>query len=718
MSKIHWNNLLHNTGFFLNCLLLFLAAFGEALQVPTLLQIAGRMHPLVLHFPIVLLLLTIVWETAVKAKDNHPLYRATGNALLLSAALSAVVAALMGLFLSQEEGYDAGALFGHKWSGVAVAVISWGWYAYRERIRQTKWGARAIAAVGFLGIVLAGHQGATITHGENYLFAPLAAKTQKPDVLLEDALVFEHLVLPILEEKCQSCHNTAKAKGELVLETEASILKGGKTGKLWDSTAVSLGLMMERLHLPVDEKKHMPPKGKPQLTESEIEILYHWIKNGARFDQKIAELPEKDSLRALAAGLFTKMEDDVYTFAAADERTIQKLNNNYRAVYPLALKSPALGVDFFGIAAFQSESLTALEAVKTQVVSLNLNRMPVKDEDLKTIGQFTNLRKLNLSSTQITGATLGELKNLKALRKLSLSGTSVKAADLALLRELPALSFLYLWNTGVSEQDFQELKKQLPQVHLESGFKGDTVVAQLNAAIIEGEAQVFTTFTKVKLKNFIKGAEVRYTLDGAMPDSLNSLIATEDSITIDKTCLLSTKTFLPGWISSEVATRNFYKVGVSPDSIALVHAPNPQYKGEGPRTLVNLKIGDTDFRNKKWLGFKDAPLEAFLFFKQPTTLSSVSVSTVVDIGSYILPAAQVEVWGGSSKNNLVLLKKLSPAQPSGLGAPAYLAGFHLDFGSRKVSVVKIVVKPVSKLPAWHPGKGTPGWVFVDEVFLN
>ncbi|MFM9946491.1 MAG: chitobiase/beta-hexosaminidase C-terminal domain-containing protein, partial [Saprospiraceae bacterium] len=283
---------------------------------------------------------------------------------------------------------------------------------------------------------------------------------------------------------------------------------------------------------------------------------------------------------------------------------------------------------------------------------------------------------------------------------------------------LPELSALYLWNTGVSEQDFPDLKKQLPQVHLESGFKGDTVVAQLNSAIIEGEEQVFTAFTKVKLKNFIKGAVVRYTLDGAIPDSLGSLISTGDSITIDKTCLLSTKTFLPGWISSEVATCNFYKVGFTPDSITLVHAPNPQYKGEGLRTLINHKIGDTDFRNKKWLGFKDTPLEAFLFFKQPTTLSSVSVSTVVDIGSYILPAAQVEFWGGSSKNNLVLLKKLNPAQPSGLGAPAYLVGFNADFEPRKVSVVQIVVKPVSKLPAWHPGKGTPGWVFVDEVFLN
>ncbi|MBK9490156.1 MAG: hypothetical protein IPO07_16325 [Haliscomenobacter sp.] len=65
--------------------------------------------------------------------------------------------------------------------------------------------------------------------------------------------------------------------------------------------------------------------------------------------------------------------------------------------------------------------------------------MPVKDEDLKTIAGFENLRKLNLSFTQITGTTLNELKNLKFLHTLSLSGTNLKSADLAALKGLPAL---------------------------------------------------------------------------------------------------------------------------------------------------------------------------------------------------------------------------------------------------------------------------------------
>jgi hypothetical protein len=91
---------------------------------------------------------------------------------------------------------------------------------------------------------------------------------------------------------------------------------------------------------------------------------------------------------------------------------------------------------------------------------------------------------------------------------------------------------------------------------------------------------------------------------------------------------------------------------------------------------------------------------------------------MVDIGSYIMPAAEVQVWGGSNQKDLVLLKKLVPQQPEKVGVPAYRQGFNCGFEARNVSVLKIVVKPVKKLPSWHPGKGEMGWVFLDEIFLE
>ncbi|MBL7817189.1 MAG: chitobiase/beta-hexosaminidase C-terminal domain-containing protein [Saprospiraceae bacterium] len=716
-------NLTYNTTFALNCLLLFLVVFGNTLAVPIGLQFVGRMHPLLLHFPIVLLVLAAVWEVFLSKKlgnteGGQPITNnEIGDWILLSAALTAVLSALMGLFLSQEEGYKAEAIFWHKWTGVAVAFLSFVWYSFRQTARQAK-GLRALASVSSLAaVVWAGHQGANITHGESFLTAPFQTKNEEKQVSADEAVIFTDLVKPILEKKCMSCHNTQKAKGDLIMETQEQLLRGGKNGKLWDLAAADLGLMMQRVHLPLDEKKHMPPAGKPQLTTEETAILFHWLKNGASFTKKVSELADTDTLKILAKAILKSSDTEVYTFKAADESTIKKLNNNYRVISPLSLNSPALSVEFFGASFFSSEKLSELKGIKEQLVHLGLNKMPVKDEDLKTIAGFGNLRKLNLSFTQITGATLGELKSLKHLRQLSLSGTPVTMAQLEDLAQMPALKTLQLWNTGVSPQDLAALKSKLPNISIESGFRGDTVVARLSMPILENdEVQVFKEDTKITLKHYVKGAVIRYTLDGTAPDSLKSPAYTEGGILINQSTTLKAKAFLEGWVSSDTLTQQFYKAGLVADSVRFVQAPNPQYSGKG-KMLFDGKMGDSNFKSGKWLGFKENPMEAVLYFNQPVTVSKVTMNTLVLIGSYIMPAQELQVWGGSSPSNLTLLKTLTPTQPT-KEAPFYTKGFEFSFPAKQVSVLKLVGKSVQKLPPWHPGKGDKGWFFIDEIFIN
>ncbi|MBK8424871.1 MAG: hypothetical protein IPL27_02305 [Lewinellaceae bacterium] len=67
---------------------------------------------------------------------------------------------------------------------------------------------------------------------------------------------------------------------------------------------------------------------------------------------------------------------------------------------------------------------------------------------------------------------------------------------------------------------------------------------------------------------------------------------------------------------------------------------------------------------------------------------------------------------------MVLLRRIQPEQPAKMGTPEYRIGYTCTFSPRTINVLKIIVKPVAKLPKWHPGKGERAWVFVDEVFLN
>ena len=707
-------NIIFNVCFTINCLLVFFLIFQSRMAIPSWLQVMGRMHTLLLHFPITLLVLYIFWTLVVDKKNNtNELVKNIGNWLLLVSAFTAAFAALMGLFLSKEDGYDADALQWHKWSGISIAIITSLWYAYKEKIKNSKGLNTSVAVISLAAIIFTGHQGAEISHGQNYLLAPVLPEKQEQKVLMENAIVYANMVQPILKTKCYSCHNTSKAKGQ----TEELLLKGGKNGKLWDSTAADYGLLLSRLHLPVDAKKHMPPTGKPQLTEQETQILYSWIKAGANFKTKVIDLAATDTLRLIANAIFNTIETDDYDFAAADEKKVKNLNTNYRNVAPLAKTSPALGAEFFSAQSYLSEQLKELLTVKEQVVSLSLNKMPVKDEELKTISQFSNLRKLNLSFTNITGTTLNELSKLKELRQLSLSGTIVKKDDILKLSSLKKLSHLFIWNTALTETDIAALKNAMKDIAFEKGFKGDTTILKLNAPILLNEEQIINTPITLKLKHYINGVSIRYTLDGTEPDSITSKEYSND-IMLTQNTTVKAKAFKKGWLSSAVMEGYFFSSKYKPDSVVNLLPADEQYKGDGAKTLIDLVKGEANnFKSGKWLGFKKNKMESLLLFNAPVNVKSVTLSALIDIGGYIMPPVTIEVWGGNEARHLKLLRLVTPEQPTVI-QPGYLKAFQLSFKPATVKYLKIVAVPVSKLPAWHPGKGDKGWVFADEVFVN
>ncbi len=711
-------NIIFNICFAINCLLLFFLFFESRIVIPAWLQVLGRMHPLLLHFPIVLLVLYIFWVLFIEKKNTtNEAFKNFCNWLLLSSAFTAALTALIGLLLSKEDGYDATALQWHKWSGVVVAIITLLWYMYREQIKNINWLKSVVAVIGLAVIIFTGHQGAEISHGQNFLLAPVMPEQQQQKVLMENAMIYANMVQPILQAKCYSCHNTKKAKGQLVMETEELLLKGGKNGKLWDSTAADYGLLLSRLHLPIDAKRHMPPSGKPQLTEQETQILYSWIKSGANFKTKVIDLSATDTLRLIATTIFNTIETDDYDFAAADESVIKKLNTNYRIVAPISKTSPALGVEFFSASSYLPEQLKELLKVREQVVSLSLNKIPVKDEELKVIGQFINLRKLNLSFTSITGNTLNELNSLKELRQLSLSGTAIKKEDVLKLSTLKKLSRVFIWNTALTQTDIAALKTSMKDIAFENGFKGDTTILKLTPPVLLNEEQIINAPINLKLKHYISGASIRYTLDGTEPDSITSKEYSNNIVLTNNTTVKS-KAFKKGWISSDVIENYFFSSKYKPDSVVNLLPPDEQYKADGAKTLNDLIKGEANnFKSGKWLGYKNNKMESLLLFNTSVTVKSVTLSTLIDIGGYIMPPVSVEVWGGNETSQLKLLSRITPKQPI-VTEPGYLKAFELSFAPVTVKYLKIVAVPFSKLPAWHPGKGDKGWVFADEVFVN
>ncbi len=599
-----WKNIIFNATLASNCLLCFLLVFYDRLTIPAFLQVAGRAHPLVLHFPIVLFVVFLVWTWLVPASSVHAhgWHESIASWLLLSTAFTAVITALLGVFLSREQGYAQDALVWHKWSGTLVSILTVAWYAGYGKLFAGRIPAAALSIVSVIILLVAGHQGASITHGDNYLLAPVETTTQKK-IVFEEATIFQDMVKPILDEKCLGCHNSKKSKGDLIMETSELLTKGGRTGILWDTTEPNLSLILQRIHLAPSVKKHMPPEGKPQLNDQEMAILYNWIKLGARFNLKVSDLQPTDTLRIIAGTLFKAGEED-YNFSAASEKKIKELNTNFRVVYPLAKGSPALAAEFYGAAVFKPEQLSELLEIKNQLVSLNLEKMPVKDEDLKIIGQFTNLRKLQLSFTQISGSGLASLNQLNHLRTISLSNTGVKKEDLRSLGTLKELHEVYVWNSNINHTDAESIRKNYPRLKIQTGARTDTMFLKINPPVLITEANVIVdTPIRLVLKHFVPGTVIRYTLDGTDPDSTHSNLYDSNNF-VDHAGLMKARAFKKGWHESEPVEQKFYKATYRADTIILLQPADSNYRGKGGRTLNDFVKGSQNFGNGQWLGFR------------------------------------------------------------------------------------------------------------------
>lgn len=701
----------------LNTLLLFFVFFEPRIVLPSWLQVFGRMHPLALHFPIVLILIyavvTLFFPSRLR-KENW--YGDAIDALLLAAAFTASVTALMGFALSRNEGYDPDALFVHKWTGVLIPFLLYIFYIVRNRVVGNIHVARAVSLFLAVMISIAGHHGAVITHGENFILAPITPVAQRVVPSFEDAYVYNDLVQPIFENKCIGCHNSKKAKGELVMDTKELFMKGGKDGEPWDTTKADLGVMMRRIHMPLDEKEHMPPKGKPQLSDDEMFIIHEWVKRGANFEKKFTDLLPTDTFYVIGKKALPSASEENYDFPPADENEVAKLNNNNRVVAPVAIGSPALNATFFNSALFKISSVKELEPVNDKIVELNLAKMDVKDEDLSIFKQFKNLRRLNLNFTQITGKTLEQLQSLPLLKMISLSGTSVDFNDLKKLQNFPKLRSVYMWSTPASRSALKDLEQKNKNIAYYTGFTGDTVKLQLTPPILENEDHILTGAEALKLKQYIRGTVIRYTLDGTVPDSVKSPVYKE-GIVIDSNVTLKAIAFKEGWLTSNVLEHHFYKRNFSPDSVRLVTKPEDRFKASGGRTLNDSDRSDVNFASGKWLGYKESDLIAILRFPQPVTTKSLTLSTLEDLSTLIFLPQEVEVYGGMSPDHMKLIGSMKPKQPGDMRTRMNVA-ITCTYPAATVHYIKLVVKPVGKIPVWHQQKGQKAMVFVDEVFVN
>jgi WD40 repeat protein len=91
---------------------------------------------------------------------------------------------------------------------------------------------------------------------------------------------FQNDVHPILQRKCQGCHQPAKPNGRLVLTTFEFLSKGGEGGAIVEPGKPDESTLVEQ----ITGNPPAMPKNAPPLSAAEVELVKRWIAEGAKDD--------------------------------------------------------------------------------------------------------------------------------------------------------------------------------------------------------------------------------------------------------------------------------------------------------------------------------------------------------------------------------------------------------------------------------------------------
>ncbi|MGV3539769.1 MAG: c-type cytochrome domain-containing protein [Rufibacter sp.] len=460
-----------------------------------LLQFIGRLHPLLVHLPIGILMLTVGLH-ALSWSKKFEQFKPMLPLLWFVSCISAVFASLAGYVLSLEGDFSGAALDTHMWLGIALSLFSGVVFVLLKRGITAKVQMAGVAVVALL-LFATGHYGGNLTHGEDYLTQPLLAFAGKtppapvnippaPIANVKEALIYKDLVRPILQEKCYNCHGTNKQKGKLRLDSEVFILKGGKHGEVLVAGQPEKSDLYALLVLPEEDERRMPPKDKKQLTAQEIKIIQWWIgQASADFQKKVAQVEADEEMKTILASLAAKPNGKAGMITEAQPEIPQSKGNRPNQAHLQELQKLGVAITFLtpdqsylsanlvNAPSFSDAQVKALLNLQDHLLWLDLSGTQVTDKGMAQISQLKNLTRLNLDNTQVTDAGVAQLGKLSALRNLNLYNTSVTDQSLKALVSCSNLRTVHLWQTKVTPQGVAALQKARGE-ELEVNFEGHT----------------------------------------------------------------------------------------------------------------------------------------------------------------------------------------------------------------------------------------------------
>ena len=676
-----------------------------------LLEILGHFHILLLHLPIGILVYAFAhymydrfWGIATKRVD-------LSFALTLG-VISACAAAITGLLLANKGSYEGDVLSYHKWLGISTAVFSIVLLAFYRRHHMTNLYMFMFAGLMLL-LGLTGHYGGTITHGENFLTSTSNKMVSTALVTnIDEANVYQDMIMPIIKSKCVSCHNPSKIKGDLLLHDKAGWIAGGKLGKPLVVGNLAASLIHKRIHLPKSEKEHMPPNGKKQLTTEELKLMDWWMENMESYEQKFADLSPPDNIKIIVKALFSGPKSNV---KKADYQNVQILKEAGYEVLSTGKDSPFLEVAFTNKSNITNSQLSKLKSIKDQLLKLNLSGTNITDKQISKLPEFKNITNLNLSKTSISSKALKSISNLESLQVLNIYGTKVDNDIWKHMAKLSNLKKLYIWHTDILPEDIPKNLKETIDINI--GDNSDMFKKiKLGAPSILAANDLFSDSIIVTLATNANEAIIKYSLDGQ--ELTTDALSYKEPIVLRQSTVIKAITTKENWEESVPVSKSFIKIEYQPLEISLSPTPHEKYNAGGnTKALIDFVKASNQFSDKGWLGWEGKDVTLVLDMGKVIPITTVSIGSLQDNLSYIFLPKGIKV--STSENGKTYDQVASKTMQTNKGLEdIQVKNYISTFDSVNAQYVKVQISSQIKNPDWHPAPGAPSWLFLDEVIVE
>ena len=220
----------------------------------------------------------------------------------------------------------------------------------------------------------------------------------------------------------------------------------------------------------------------------------------------------------------------------------------------------------------------------------------------------------------------------------------------------------------------------------------------------------FRESVQVSLSCDEKEASVYYTTDVSVPDLKSNKY--NKPLNLTETTELRFIAIRKDGTSGFAGKSSYQKAKYG---IIVVNAPDEKYSGGGTLGLIDGATGTIDFTDGRWSGFNGTDLEAVIDLDSVQQLHEFGINFNENTRSWIFRPGKVEFLASEDGVNYktVFTKLLGKPEKDNEQL------FHITFDYPiKARYIKVKSTNFGKIPDWHPGKGEPAWLFVDEITVK